>query len=201
MNRKKKKGSKTQASFPAWLLFLTGFLLGTVLPNLAWKLEWKQKAISSVYLLGTVSSQRVSGIEYLTEVLRIRGSFLALAVLCGFSVFGLPLAVAAVVGTGMEMGAVLAVSILQFGLAGGAVGLGLMLPQMLVYIPATFFLMALIYSQSLEMWKNQGLFPQKISRYIIGAGAGMVLYLAGILLEVYVNPWIVEKILNSLKFF
>lgn len=201
MRRRRKEKMRGKGELPAGILFLTGFLLGTVLPNLAWKLEWKQKVMSSVYLLGTVAERRVPGTEYLFYVLQMRGSFLILTILCGFSVFGLPLAVISVLGMGIEIGIVLAMSVLQFGLAGGVVGLGLFLPHYLFYIPVMLRLMVLIYSQSLEMWRNQGVFPAKIAGYSMQAALGILLYSAGILLEVYINPWLMEKILNSMKFF
>ena len=38
---------KNAGRFPAELLFMTGFFAGNVLPNLIWKMEWKQKTLAS----------------------------------------------------------------------------------------------------------------------------------------------------------
>lgn len=198
---KKSLGRKEKGGLPGGMLFLCGFLLGMLLPNLAWKLEWKQKALASVYLLGAFGSRDVSGVEYLLEILRMRGGYFLLCILCGLTVFGVPLAVLGMIGAGAELGALFAMSILQFGLAGGVVGAGLLFPQYLVYLPVMFVTMDLIYRESMEMWKNHGIFPQKIYRFGVRSLGCMAAYFAGILLECYVNPWVVEKILNSLKFF
>lgn len=198
---KKSLGKRGKGGFPAGILFLCGFLAGMLLPNLAWKLQWKQKAMASVYLLGAFGGGKVSGVEYLLEIVRMRGGYFLLCILCGFTVFGVPVAVLGITVVGAELGALLALSILQFGLAGGAVGLGLLFPQYLFYLPVMFAAMDMIYRESMGMWKNHGIFPQKLRRFTVRSLAYTAAYFGGMLLECYVNPWVVEKILNGLKFF
>lgn len=200
MERKKSERRK-KGSFPAGILFLCGFLLGMLLPNLAWKLKWKQKALASVYLLGSFGTRKVSGMEYLLEIIRMRGGYFLLCILCGFTVFGVPLAVLGMVILGAELGALSAMSLLQFGLAGGAVSAGLLFPQYLIYIPVTFAAMDMIYAESMRMWKNHGIFPQNVNRFCIRALICTAFFFMGILLECYVNPWVAEKIMGILKFF
>ena len=77
MKRIWKEGKKR--TFPAWRLFLAGFLLGILLPNILWKLKWQQQTIASMYLIRTFAKDEVSGPAYLLEVLRIRGSFFLLS--------------------------------------------------------------------------------------------------------------------------
>ena len=198
---RKKSERKKKGSFPAWILFLCGFLLGMLLPNLAWKLKWKQKALASVYLLSSFGTGNVSGTEYLLEIIRLRGGYFLLCILCGFTVFGVPIAVLGMVILGGELGALFAMSLLQFWLAGGAISTGLLFPQYLIYIPVTFMAMDSIYTESMRMWKNHGIFPQNVNRFCIRALAYTALFFAGSLLECYVNPWVVEKILSILKIF
>lgn len=198
---RKSLGKNEKGRLPAEILFLCGFLLGMLLPNLAWKLQWKQKAMASVYLLGAFGSRNVSGVEYLLEIVRMRGGYFLLCILCGFTVFGVPMAVLGMTAAGVELGALFAMSILQFGLAGGVVGLGLLFPQYLVYLPVMFVTMDMVYRESMGMWKNHGIFPQKIYRFTMRSLACIAVYFGGMVLECYINPWVVEKILNSLKFF
>ena len=40
---------KNAGRFPAEILFMIGFFAGNVLPNLIWKMEWKQKTLASFY--------------------------------------------------------------------------------------------------------------------------------------------------------
>ena len=52
-------------------------------------------------------------------------------IICGFSIFGAPLAVITLLGSGLYAGMIMTVSILEFGFAGGVIGMGLLLPQYL----------------------------------------------------------------------
>lgn len=195
-NRRVSKGT-----LPVLQLFLTGFLLGILLPNVIWKLEWRQKTLASVYLLGTFAGKSMDVQEYFKYVLKMRGSVFAVAALCGISVFGVPLAVLGTLGQGMEIGLLLTMSILQFGLAGGAVGAGLLLPQYLLYVPAVCYLLYLVYLQSMELWKNRGLLPQRIYWYVMRVILAGCIYFGGILLEVYCNPWVFEMFTKNSYFF
>lgn len=152
---------KTAGRFPAEILFLTGFLAGTVLPNIVWKMEWKQKTLASFYLIRSFAEKDISGGGYFMEVLRRRGGFFVLLFLCGFTVFGVPLSVAYMLILGVEMGLLLAMSVLEFGLYGGLAGAGLLLPQYVIYVPAYFCLAGMVYRQSYGIWKNYGLVPAK----------------------------------------
>lgn len=49
---------KNAGRFPAELLFMTGFFAGNVLPNLIWKMEWKQKTLASFYLIRSFAGKR-----------------------------------------------------------------------------------------------------------------------------------------------
>ena len=100
-----------------------------MLPNLLWRAQWRQNTAASLYLLFCFADRSVSGMEYFLEVLRIRGGFALLCVLCGVTVFGVPLAFLAVILTGLEIGTLLTMSVLQFGIAGGSGGDGTLFPQ------------------------------------------------------------------------
>ena len=82
-----------------------------------------------------------------------------------FYCFGVPAAVLTGIGVGVLLGAFLAMSILEFGLAGGAVGIAFLFPQYLIYFPVLFAVLEMTYEESLKMWKNHGIFPAKVSAY------------------------------------
>ena len=195
--RKMKTGSGV---LPVWRLMGTGFLLGILIPNVIWKLEWRQKILTSVYLLGTLGREDLSGYDYLLYVLKMRGSVFLIIALCGLSVFGVPLAVLVSLIKGIEVGMILTISILQFGLAGVIMGAGLLLPQYLLYIPAICYLLSAVYFQSVEIWRNKGLFPQKIYGYIMHIFLAGTVYTAGIFLEVYCNPWVFQMFTKNSYF-
>ena len=139
--------------------------------------------------------------EYLKEILEYRGSLVLVSIICGFSVFGAPLAVLGIWFLGAYIGAVMSMSILQFGFAGGLIGLGLLFPQYFFYIPASLYLLKQVWEMSSGIWRNKGLFPDRIGLYMLRSGAACGIYLAGILSECCLNPWIVEKLLGYIKIF
>lgn len=197
----KRKIKTVSGVLPVWRLMGTGFLLGILIPNVIWKLEWKQKIFTSVYLLSTFRKEGLDGYDYLLYVLRMRGSVFLIIALSGLSVFGVPLSVLVSLIQGSELGMILTMSILQFGLAGGIMGAGLLLPQYLLYIPAICYLLSAVYFQSIEIWRNKGLFPQKIYGYVIHVFLAGVMYIAGIILEVYCNPSVFQMFTKNSYFF
>ena len=198
---KKRINSERKTGFPGLILFLCGFLLGNLIPNIFWRLEWQQKTMASVYLLEVFADKKIAGREYLMELLRMRGGYYVLCTVCGVSVFGVP---AAVIGTfffGAGLGALFAMSVLSFGLSGGLVWGGLLMPQYLVYIPVTLCFMSWIYDFSLGIWKNRGLLPEKAGWFAGKVFLGALAYTGGIFMECYLNPWMAEKILKFANLF
>lgn len=65
-----------------------------------------------------ICRKNTGNIEYLKEILKYRGVFYLLNIICGFSVFGAPLAVITLLGSGLYAGMIMTVSILEFGFAG-----------------------------------------------------------------------------------
>ncbi len=198
---KKKLRIKIPERFPGEILFLTGFLIGTILPNLIWKNHWKQETTTVFYLLSAFAGKNISEKKYFFEILRLRGSWFLVCALCGFSIFGVPLAVFTILGMGMKAGAVLSMSILQFGFVGGAAGGALLFPQGILYLVGAMYLLEKVYALSLNCWRGKGIFFQGVSHYGLRVLSSGILFLAGIFLETYVNPWIVEKVVKLLNFF
>ena len=192
---------KTKSFFPGLALLLAGFLAGMLIPNFIYRFSWKQQAFSAVYLLTAYGKTTVGGQEYLLQLIRIRGGFFFLSLLCGFTVFGVPIAVASMIFTGLGLGMVFSMSILEFGLTGGAVALGLLLPHYLIYLPVWNGLYQMVYKESMGIWRNHGIFPQKVSNYFLQAILYTGLYSVGIFLEWRINPWILGKILDFANFF
>ena len=185
--------------FPAIPLFLTGFVVGAVLPNIAYKLEWRQNAASALYVLGLLSEK--GGTEYFYEVLKIRGIWFLVTVCSGVTVFGIPTAIFGVLMTGLTISMLITTCVLQFGLNGGLVAASLMFPQYLVYLPCILWGMGKVYSCSTDLWRRRGWLPGKISGYILSMLLCGLFYFGGILLEAYCNPVITEILIKNLKIF
>lgn len=190
-----------RGKLPVHWIFLIGFLAGTILPDLAWKFDWNQKTAASVYLLASFADKTLEKKEYFFQVLRMRGSQFLITAFCGLSVFGVTLSVIETLLMGFQTGLLMTVSILQFGLQGGVIGIGIMFPQYILYFPCYYWLLKLVYGQSMEIWKNHGLFPTEISRYIMGIVLCGLMCIAGMILEIWCNPPVLEVLMKSLKIF
>ena len=187
--------------FPAVWIYSGSFLLGILIPNIIWKTAWNQKAAASIYLLSIFAGKDLEEQEYFIQVLKMRASIFILAALCGITVFGVVIAIAGLLGSGLLLGMVLTMSVLEFGIPGCAVGIGLVFPQYIFYIPCMLLLFTEIYRQSLETWKNQGRMAADITGY-----TGRILlcgleYSLGILLEIYCNPRVMEFLMKNISIF
>ncbi len=127
-----------RGSLPVYWLFFFGFLAGVVIPNVMWKYEWHQKTAASLYLLAVFADNSLDKGEYFLQVLKMRGSVFLISALCGVSVFGAPLAVMGILYMGVRTGLLLTMSILQFGLQGGIVGLGALFPRVPLILSLLF---------------------------------------------------------------
>ena len=187
--------------FPAVWIYSGSFLLGILIPNIIWKTAWNQKAAASIYLLSIFAGKDLEEQEYFIQVLKMRASIFILAALCGITVFGVVIAIAGLLGSGLLLGMVLTMSVLEFGIPGCAVGIGLVFPQYIFYIPCMLLLFTEIYRQSLETWKNQGRMAADKTGYtgrILLCGLG---YSLGILLEIYCNPRVMEFLMKNISIF
>ena len=187
--------------FPAVWIYSGSFLLGILIPNIIWKTAWNQKAAASIYLLSIFTGKDLEDQEYFIQVLKMRASIFILAALCGITVFGVVIAIVGLLGSGFLLGMVLTMSVLEFGISGCAVGIGLVFPQYIFYIPCMLLLFTEIYRQSLETWKNQGRMSADITGYtgrILLCGLG---YSLGILLEIYCNPKVMEFLMKNISIF
>lgn len=191
---------KDKKHFPVIPLFLTGFLLGILLPNGIWKTGWHQKTISAFYLFGIASTGEEAGKELLWEVLKKNGSLFLMTALTGLTSFGIPWAVILAVLTGMETGVLLTMSILEFGLRGGLLGISLLMPQFLIYFPVMAGGLELVCEQSGRIWKNHGLYPRSTYRYLLKVMFFLGIFTIGILSEAWINPRIVHFVQRFLKY-
>lgn len=199
--KRKNKDRSHKTGFPALALFMCGFFMGNLLPNILWKVQWQQKTMVSLYLLESFAKKEVAGKKYLMETVRIRGGSYILLAFCGCTAFGVPVSVMGTLCFGGMLGVLFSMSVLTFGLAGGLAGAALLFPQYLVYVPLFLFLMSWVYGVSLEIWKRRGLFPDKMLPYAGKVFLGAMICIGGILLEGYLNPWVTEKIFSFLDLF
>lgn len=110
-------------------------------------------------------------------------------------------AVGGMILLGIGMGMLMTMSILQFGFHGGLIGIGLMFPQFIIYVPCFFAVSKNVYEYSMRIWKNHSSFSGQVSTYIVKMLICAVVLCAGILSEVYCNPVIMKILIQNLKIF
>ena len=182
-------------------LFVAGFVLGVALPNLLWKTELEESGLPGLYLLTRVSQGIPAEPEYFFYILKTRGAVYLLTMLCGLSVFGLPVSVVSCVWMGFLMGAVLTVSLLEFGVRGMFLAVVLFLPQYLVYVPVSLALYRRSFQSSLSYWKNQRLSQQDRRGSGLFCAWAAVFLLGGMALEGYLNPVLIQVVIKKMQFF
>lgn len=196
---KKRSRFRTCKKIPVYYFGIIGFVIGILLPNIMYKMEWHQNTISAIYLLGIFSAE--SSREYLWYVLKMRGVVFFLAACSGITVFGMMTAALGMFLMGMTVSMVLTISVLQFGLNGGMIGAALLFPQYIIYLPCLVRSFELIYLNSAYMWKNKKFVSDKIPLYILHMAICGFVYMFGMLLEVYCNPLITNILIENLKIF
>ena len=185
--------------FPGELIFLVGFVTGIILPNLMFKMKWRQETASALYLLGIYAGE--GGVDYVGKVIKMRAGIFLLAAGSGLTIFGIPVAVVGVLMTGINLAMLLTMSILQFGLQGGLIGVCLLFPQWVLYLPCIMAGCGIVYESSVQIWKNRTFFPGHIVWYLIKVMVCAVCFVVGILLEIYCNPIITKIMIQNLKIF
>ena len=117
---------KKKSFFPGLTLLLAGFLAGMLIPNFIYRFSWKQQAFSAVYLLETYGENRSRRNRLsFADSLDARWDFFPFSNLWFYCIWS-PYGNYGDAFTGIGLGIVFSMSILQFGLTGGAVAVALL---------------------------------------------------------------------------
>ena len=106
---KQKLSVNKNRELPAYYLFFIGCVIGIVLPNLIYKMQWKQNTVSALYLMGIYAEK--GSREYFWKVLRMRGGLFLLVAGSGLTIFGVLVAVGGMILLGIGMGMLMTMSI------------------------------------------------------------------------------------------
>ncbi|HIX58135.1 MAG TPA: stage II sporulation protein M [Candidatus Blautia gallistercoris] len=200
MRRKKKRSLPAEGNL-ILLLFFAGFTLGILFMNVWWNMEGAGAEAGGLYGLAVLMEQPWKKGDYFLYLLKRRGSLFLLAALSGITVFGVPVAAVGVLGTGMALGSLISLGLLEVGLKGGVLVLGIFFPQLLLYMPGILGIGILTYRSSLQGWKSREIPLALYRRQLFWLGGFLMLCLAGMFLEAYVNPEIVTFFIKRLKIF
>lgn len=185
-----------------------GFFLGILFMNLGKKALLENTGLLSEYTLYEMKYSTVDGSAFFFYVLQRRvGAALVLAVL-STTWLGLAATFTCAVWLGVSFGMLVMASLLQYGLKGILLIFVGIFPQVILYLPATFRLLAWSYEFCLAMY-----FPHRLPQGTLGMSdandKGSVMrkkglqflcllgvVIMGCLLESYVNPGLVSNLLK-----
>jgi hypothetical protein len=141
------------------------------------------------------------GVIFLLFALGLEFSFKKIVKVGGVAIIAACTIIFCMILLGIGMGMLMTMSILQFGFHGGLIGIGLMFPQFIIYVPCFFAVSKNVYEYSMRIWKNHSSFSGQVSTYIVKMLICAVVLCAGILSEVYCNPVIMKILIQNLKIF
>lgn len=178
----------------ALLLLSGGLTAGVLLSNL-----YFQDYIQTAGTVGSAFMKRyptvsINSIELLWYLLRIRLGIVIILLLIGSRAWGAVTTLCYCIWIGFSGGTVMAMAVITGGIRELLYVLAMQLPQAFVYLPAWCMLYWMVIRRN-DRASGGGM---PIARYRIFAVIVMGLFLAGVLLETYVNPILVSRLSASL---
>lgn len=178
----------------ALLLLSGGLTAGVLLSNLCF-----QDYIQTAGTVGSAFMKRyptvsINQIELLWYLLRVRLGIVIVLLLIGSRAWGAVAALCYCVWIGFSGGTVMAMAVITGGIRELLYVLAMQLPQAFVYLPAWCLLYWMIIRRN-DCTPGGGM---PIARYRLFAVIVAGLFLAGVLLETYVNPMLIGRLSASL---
>lgn len=112
----------------------------------------------------------------------------------GITNIGIPVICCLFLWLGFSSGVLLSVAIMKFGLKGIAICLGGIFPHFLIYIPLILICSDKIIDMKIS--ERTTFKKQKLTKYGLFIIIGILIMTIGVLLESYVNPFILKKIIS-----
>lgn len=200
---------QNQESFPknesVWTKIMKGSLLGAFVAGIFMANLMGREAVSNAGILNDYFVEKfqyteINGESMFFYVIGERVPMLLLLLLLAFTSLGIISGILMLTWQGFSIGFMLSTAIAKYGGKGILLVLGGMFPQYLFYFPVylLYCCLALCLRQKLY---GEGKERSGERRYIYGAGLAatvglLLVYVAGIFLESYLNPIILKKILK-----
>lgn len=166
--------------------FMPGFLLGIVYVNFVAVKYMAEPGIFSAYFLEQFRSADIVAEEYLWYLARVR--LFPFLVLAGLSLTKARKvsAVLFLVWTGISGGVLISLAVGSMGIKGSILCMTGLFPQFLFYVPAYLVLIWYAYTYPASHWNRQ---KTVFVSFMMAAG---------VILELYVNPLLVQGFLSTL---
>lgn len=187
-----------------FMIYMISFLLGIIFANWTGKNYIQNIGILSDYFINRYKHTEINGASLFLYVLEKRMAGIVLIGTLGITFWGIIILLGGVLWFGFSSGMFLSAATMKYGFKGIFISLGCILPQYLIYVPAFIFLVSIVYSIWMELY-----FPSKVIKrskktktqlygeYILLFFIVSIIMLIGIMLETYVNPVLLKRILTN----
>jgi len=122
--------------------------------------------------------------------------FLIIGIL-GITNIGIPVICGMFMWIGFSGGILLSVAIMKFGLKGIAVCIAGILPHFLIYVPLLLVFADRIIDKKLTQKIKYK--KENVTRYVLFIIIGMIVLTIGVILESYINPYILKKVISIVQ--
>ena len=177
------------------LLFLAGFVLGIVFVNLVWRFRTQDIETLSLFSSGEGGRTAAPLPGYLWYLTQKRMGIMLVWHLTGITILGTFLVAAGLLWTGFLCGTLSAIAVLQLGLRGIAVLTAAFLPQIFLYVPAGLWYLTCVWQMSEKSREGGRLNGRLYKGFLLSCLAPLAVFFCGILVECYVNPYILDLLL------
>ncbi len=180
----------------AVFLFFSGLVLGILAANIFFRKSLGQVGILGKEFLETYRDTKVDALSLFFYLLRARMGIVAALGVLGFTRWGRLSAYCYSLWLGFSGGLFLAAAAMEKGFSGILLVLAALLPQYLAYIPGILLLFYGIFTRGDQRVRQGGKREKQVQYWVILLVVTL-LFVAGILLETYVNPDFVKKLLKN----
>lgn len=181
------------------ILFLPCFLAGILVANWIGQTELLQSGRLNEYYVSQLAYTGIDSGEYFGYLLGQRGRTFGLLALLSYTWMGLPAFLIVIGWYGFSLGYLFVNALVSMGFQGMLFIVVSLLPQLLCYVPALFFLLQSMRADRHKPMRFLGMHLDgrtgRVRCLILAVG----LLAAGIWLEAYVNPMMLKNMIRYLN--
>ena len=179
------------------LWFLLGCLAagtaaGAIFANLTWPDYGMESQMPGIYLAEQLKKKPIASGQYVRYLCGRRLPFFLVIAVSGLTGMARLMAAAIFFVLGLFLGAAGSMALLQHGMKGFGIFIAINLPHGIVYFLILLRMMVSVYEWNGKIIRQV---PGRIRSYVTMAVIGLLCWIAGILLEAYVNPILLKYLL------
>ncbi|MBO5302489.1 MAG: stage II sporulation protein M [Lachnospiraceae bacterium] len=190
-------------------LFFFVFLAGVIWANILGMASGKDLGAMNAYFMNRYMYADIQGRELFLYLFYERVPEILILFILSIGIYGTIVVNGYICYVGFSVGFLFVISIMNYGISGIALMFGFFFPQWLFYVPMIgiwHYALHTFKNKEKNMYRNLGYLYQRIGdspkkqyiKYMVYFIIAFALLFGGILLESYVNPYILQRIIRML---